>query len=68
MILQPTFLVCKVLRSGQLVRILKNWQTDEFNIYAVYPNRQLLASKERSFIDFLLEYFGPEPNWDQGIA
>ncbi|HXY21269.1 MAG TPA: LysR family transcriptional regulator [Burkholderiaceae bacterium] len=67
-ILQPTFLVYKALRSGQLVRILKNWQSDELNIYAVYPNRQFLAPKVRSFIDFLLEYFGPEPYWDQDIV
>jgi DNA-binding transcriptional LysR family regulator len=67
-ILQPTFLVYKALRAGQLVRILKNWQTDEFNIYAVYPNRQFLAPKVRSFIDFLLEYFGTQPYWDEGIV
>ena len=67
-ILQPTFLVYQALRSGELVRILKTWQTDELNVYAVYPNRQFLAPKVRSFIDFLLEYFGPRPYWDQGIV
>jgi len=67
-ILQPTFLVYQALRSGELMRILKTWQTDELNVYAVYPNRQFLAPKVRSFIDFLLEYFGPRPYWDQGIV
>ena len=67
-ILQPTFLVFEALRKGALVPILKNWQTEQFEVYAVYPNREFLSPKVRSFIDCLVERFGPEPYWDQAIA
>ena len=66
-IVQPTFLVGDALRSKQLVRILPDWQADEYSVFAVYPHRQFLPPKVRSFIDFLAERFGPEPYWDEGL-
>jgi len=33
----------------------------------VYPSRQFLTPKVRSFIDFLVERFGREPYWDKGL-
>jgi len=30
----------------------------------VYAHRQLLASKVRSFVDFIDGYFGDPPYWD----
>jgi len=66
-ILQPSFLVHELLRAKKLTRILQGWDTDAFTVYAVYPSRQFLAAKVRSFIDFLVDYFGPEPYWERGI-
>lgn len=66
-IYQPTFLAHDLLRSGRLVRLLPEWETDSFMAYAVYPNRQYLPPKVRSFIDFMVEHFGPEPAWDRSI-
>jgi len=60
---EPDFLVTEHIRQGRLTRILKDWKTEEFSMYAVYPNRQFLPLKVRSFIDFLVEYFGPTPYW-----
>lgn len=60
---EPDFLVSEHIRQKRLVPILKDWQADEFSLYAVYPNRQFLPAKVRSFIDFLVEYFGPTPYW-----
>lgn len=67
-IVQPTFLAYELLRARKLVRILEGWEADELTIYAVYPSRQFLTPKVRSFIDFLVERFGPQPYWDKGIA
>jgi DNA-binding transcriptional LysR family regulator len=63
-ILQPTFLMFEALRNNALVRILPDWEADEFSVFAVYPHRKFLPPKVRSFIDFLAERFGPEPYWD----
>lgn len=66
-IYQPTFLAHELLHAGKLVRILPEWETDSFTAYAVYPHRQFLLPKVRSFIDFMVEHFGPTPAWDEGI-
>ena len=66
-IVQPTFLIYELLRTKKLVRILKGWEADVLTVYAVYPNRQFLPPKVRSFIDFLVEHFGVYPYWDKGI-
>lgn len=66
-IVQPTFLVYELLREKKLVRILEGWETDYSTLYAVYPSRQFLTPKVRSFIDFLVERFGREPYWDKGL-
>lgn len=66
-IVQPSFLVYAALRAKKLVRILDAWTPDESTIYVVYPNRQFLPAKVRSFVDFMVERFGPEPYWDKGL-
>jgi hypothetical protein len=48
------------------VHVLQDWAFQEIWVFAVYPNRKVLAPKLRSFIDFLIERFGPEPYWDAG--
>lgn len=63
-ILHPTFLVYEALREKKLVRILSDWEVDDLTVFAVYPNRKYLPPKVRSFIDFLVARFGPEPYWD----
>ena len=61
--LQPDFMIYEALREGTLVRILPDWETDDLAVFAVYPNRKFLPPKVRSFIDFLVERFSPEPYW-----
>ena len=63
-IFEPSFLVYEALRDGTLVQLLPEWESEKLWVYAVYPNRKFLAPKVRSFIDFLVERFGPEPYWD----
>lgn len=66
-VLQPTFLVHELLKSGQLVRVLPMWETEVIHLFAVYASRQFLPLKLRSFIDFLVEYLGEKPYWDKGL-
>ncbi len=64
-VLQPAFLVFEALRRGQLVRLLPGWDAGELGVFAVYAHRKFLPPKVRSFIDFLAERFGPEPEWEK---
>jgi len=63
-IYEPTFMTYEALWQKRLVRILPDWEAEEFTLFTVYPNRKFLPPKVRSFIDFLAERFGPEPYWD----
>jgi DNA-binding transcriptional LysR family regulator len=63
-ILQPTFIVADEIRAGRLQRILNDFQITELGIYAVYPDRQYLSAKVRTFVDFLAGYFGSPPYWE----
>jgi DNA-binding transcriptional LysR family regulator len=65
-VFEPSFLVYEALRDGRLVQLLPDWESEPMWVFAVYPNRKFLAPKVRSFIDFLIERFGPEPYWDTG--
>jgi DNA-binding transcriptional LysR family regulator len=63
--LLPTFIVGPDLREGKLQQILPDYCPPEISIYAVFPSRQYLSAKVRTFIDFLSAYFGDSPAWDQ---
>lgn len=56
----------KQLQSGELVEVLADYPLmSDTAIWAMYSSNKLLAPKIRVFIDYLLEYFGPEPYWEQ---
>ena len=62
--LQPTFICGDALADGRLVRIMDAYEPAPLALYAVYAHRKLLASKVRSFLDFIDGYFGHPPYWD----
>ncbi|MBT3135803.1 LysR family transcriptional regulator [Alteromonas sp. ALT199] len=64
-VLQPTFIVGKALKNGELVSILNEFVPQAISLYAVYPHRKLISNKLRVFIDFLSNYFGDIPHWDK---
>ena len=64
-IFQPTFIVGEALKQGKLKTILNDFAPETMGLYAVYPHRKLLAPKLRAFIDFMSDYFGEPPYWDQ---
>ncbi|WP_111493702.1 LysR family transcriptional regulator [Marinobacter bohaiensis] len=63
--LQPTFISGAAIRAGKLRIILPDYEPEPLGLYAVYAHRQLLASKVRSFIDFIDGFFGEPPYWDR---
>ena len=50
------------IRAGQLVRVLPEYHLGEFPIIALYPHRQHLSAKVRSFLDFAARYFAEMPD------
>jgi len=47
----------RFLRSGRLVQVLRQWQTPDADIYAVYPQRHQLSARVRAFVDFVAASF-----------
>jgi DNA-binding transcriptional LysR family regulator len=66
-ILTPTFISWKAIANGDLVQILPDYSLPQLNAYVVYPQTRYLSQRTRILIDFLVEQFGDNPYWDQGI-
>jgi DNA-binding transcriptional LysR family regulator len=49
----PTYTAMRWLQSGELLRILPDYTAQPLNIYALYPSRQYLDAKIRTWVDFL---------------
>lgn len=63
-VLQPTFIVGDALKQGKLKIMLPEHEPTTLGLYAVYPHRKLLAPKLQVFIEFISDYFGEHPYWD----
>ncbi|MEO0575309.1 MAG: LysR family transcriptional regulator [Pseudomonadota bacterium] len=54
------------IRNGSLVRVLPDYQVeDQSAIWLVYPKSNVLTTKVRVFIDFLIEKIGQPPIWER---
>ncbi|XEG75656.1 LysR substrate-binding domain-containing protein [Pseudomonas sp. abacavir_1] len=54
----PLYYCLEELASGQLVRVLPDWQEPAAFLQAVYPHRRGLLPAVRALIDYLAEGFG----------
>jgi DNA-binding transcriptional LysR family regulator len=52
----PTFTVRSLLRSGALKRVLPEYQLQTLNVFAVYPSRQYLDAKIKTWVEFLRDW------------
>ncbi len=50
-----SYLARSGIESGNLVRVLPQYQLPRRDVSVVYPSRKFLPTKVRAFIDFLLE-------------
>ena len=62
--LMPTFLASDAILEGKLRLVLREYQTIDLDIYAVYASRHYLPVKIRVFVDFLKEQITDPPYWD----
>jgi DNA-binding transcriptional LysR family regulator len=55
------FMVGDALKSGQLVRVLPEWQTRPTDVHAVYPARQNVPPRLALFLEHLAKSLNPPP-------
>ncbi len=65
---EPTFIIYRAIRDGELVPLLPDHHWSSIALHAVYPPTRRLARRVRVFIDFLAERLGDAPYWDAAIA
>ena len=62
-IITPAPVVIDELKSGALVAVLSDFLPKQFSIDALYPHRDHLPAKVRTFIDVLAKNFR-QTDWD----
>lgn len=62
---EPSFILYEAVEGGLLKPVLTEYQWYSMDAYALYPKTRFVSARVRAFIDFLVEYFGKEPYWQQ---
>ena len=60
----PTYQLASLIRSGELIAVLPDYEVPPMGIYAVYASRRQIPALVRSFLDFLSARFGEAPDWE----
>jgi DNA-binding transcriptional LysR family regulator len=64
--LRPTWNISAELAEGRLQVVLPAYQREgRAGIFALYPSKELMPRKARSFIDFIAGFYGPRPYWER---
>ena len=53
----PCWAAHEWVEDGKLVHILKDWKSDDRDLWAVFPSNRFLAHRVRLFVDHLSEWF-----------
>jgi DNA-binding transcriptional LysR family regulator len=59
--LMPVVLIAEDLQAGRLTRLLRDYDTGEIAVQAVYPASRHLSVKVRTFLDFLVQRLREQP-------
>lgn len=63
LIRMPLFIVGDALKSGELMPVLTDYESESIGIYAIPSSKKLLTTKVRSFIEFLIANKHLWMNW-----
>lgn len=58
-----SFTAYQPITQGKLIPVLEEWKMKHSDIWLVYPQKRFLSAKVKLLIDFLMDYFNPEPPW-----
>ena len=58
------FMAGPLLKSGELVRVLEDWDAEPLPVYVVYQPNRHLSSRLRVFVDWVVELIGREAMGD----
>jgi DNA-binding transcriptional LysR family regulator len=61
--MRPTYMVSDDLKSGGLALVLPDYEPLGLDIYVVYPTREHLPARTRTFLEFLRRWARTPPDW-----
>lgn len=61
--LQPYYSAAPLLASGELVELLPGYRPQSMGIYGIYTSRRQMPATLRTMLDFLVEWFATDPQW-----
>lgn len=61
--MQPRFAALPLIRAGELVEVLPEWQPQTLGIHAIYTSRQHMPPVLRAMLDYLADWFATNPGW-----
>ena len=61
----PSVVVGDDIKTGKLEQLLPEYTQLEMSVYLVFADKEHLAPKVRSFIDYMADYFDGTPSWDR---
>ncbi len=66
----PESFVADAISRGELVRLLADYRIDDTDaqLAVVYPNRQFVPARTRSFVEHALYHFGARSNGRYGYV
>lgn len=62
--MQPLFAAAPLLRSGELVTLLPDYQPREMGIHGVYASRRQMPATLRTMLDYLAKQFAEDAVWN----
>jgi DNA-binding transcriptional LysR family regulator len=63
----PTFIIHKLVASGDLVPVMLPYEKVPATLNVVYPSRKLMPAKVKAFADYLAAKWTPQPYWDREV-
>ena len=66
--LGATLSIAPALLSGELVRVLPDYEFEPSAIFALYPSARQLSTKVRAALDYLAQHLKDPPSWDRSLA
>ncbi|WP_338858626.1 LysR family transcriptional regulator [Serratia marcescens] len=61
--MQPYYSAAPLLASGELVELLPDYRPQSMGIYGIYTSRRQMPATLRTMLDFLVEWFAIDPQW-----
>jgi DNA-binding transcriptional LysR family regulator len=61
--MQPRYSAVPLIKNGELVELLPAFTPQQMGIYGIYTSRQHMPAVLRSMLDYLVEWFGQQPKW-----